>query len=101
MDWQKRYGKQGLVVLAFSQAPIEVQKNFAEGMNINYPLLLWEAEKLPPPLDLVIGTPTNLLIDRQRRLRLVMLGPLFMSPKVEEELLAALKEKSLSAAPSR
>ncbi|MFA0759770.1 MAG: hypothetical protein KEFWMYNX_001935 [Candidatus Fervidibacter sp.] len=46
---------------------------------------------LTKPISLVMGYPTNLLIDRQGRFRTVVMGP--MLDQLEKELTAALKEK--------
>lgn len=91
MEWQKKHGKEGLVIIAFSQMPPEVQRSVAKQMGINYTLALWEKEKMPKPISLVMGYPTTLLIDRQGRLRAVVMGPTIY--QLEKDLLAALKEK--------
>lgn len=94
IEWQKKYGKQGFVIIAFSNMPADVQQSVAKQMGINYILALWEKEKMPKPVSLVMGYPTNMLIDRQGRLRTVVMGP--MLDRLEKDLLAALKEKPAS-----
>ncbi len=91
MEWQKRYGKQGLVIIALSQDPLQMQKKFKEGVGINYLLVQWQREKMPKPLSLVFSYPTNLLIDRQGRLREFVFGPNLQA--LEPSLKSALKEK--------
>ncbi len=94
MEWQKRYGKQGLVIIAFSHDYPQMLKKFAESFGINYTLARWEPEKLPEPLRSVTAYPTNLLIDRQGRLRAFVVGPNLRD--LEKELQAALKEQPKS-----
>jgi len=91
-EWQQRYGKQGLVIIALSKEPPQMVKNFAKGMGIRYTLVRWEPEKLPEPLNKVFMNPTTLLIDRQGRLRAFVFGPDLLT--LEKELQAALKEKA-------
>lgn len=102
IDWQKRYGKQGLVIIAvtpkYYSASHGMLKKIAEGMGINYKLAQWEKEqsKLPRPLSLVPGYPASLLIDRNGRLRGAVFGPWLM--QLEKDLQSALKEKSKPSA---
>ncbi|MFA0759764.1 MAG: hypothetical protein KEFWMYNX_002095 [Candidatus Fervidibacter sp.] len=91
MEWQKKFGKQGLVIIAFSHMPAQMQRDLAKSMGINYTLAVWDKDKFPKPISLVMGYPTNLLIDRQGRFRAVVMGP--MLDRLEKELTAALKEK--------
>lgn len=102
IDWQKQYGKQGLVVIAvtpkYHPASHKMLKKIVEGMGINYKIAQWEKEqsKLPKPLSLVPGYPASLLIDRNGRLRGAVFGPLLM--QLEKDLKSALKEKPQSPA---
>ena len=99
MEWQKKFGKQGLVIIAFSHMPPQMQRGLAKGMGINYTLAVWDKDKFPKPISLVVGYPTSLLIGRQGRFRTVVMGP--MLDQLEKELMAALKEKpSATKAPS-
>ncbi len=91
VEWQKKFGKQGLVIVAFSHMPAQMQGDLAKGMGINYTLAVWDKDKFPKPISLVKGYPTSLLIDRQGRFRTVVMGP--MLDQLEKELMAALKEK--------
>jgi hypothetical protein len=95
VEWQKKLGKQGLVIIAFSHMPAQMQRDLAKGMGINYTLAVWDKDKFPKPISLVVGYPTNLLIDRQGRFRTVVMGP--MLDQLEKELMAALKEKPPTA----
>ncbi|MCS7265809.1 MAG: hypothetical protein NZ805_13365 [Armatimonadetes bacterium] len=97
VEWQKKYGKQGLVIIALttqsypSAAPM--LKKIAEGMGINYKLAQWEQEhsKLPKPLSLVPSYPATILIDRQGRLKTGVFGPWLT--QIEKDLKAVLAEK--------
>lgn len=97
IEWQKKYGKQGLVIVAIAPHPSmsapPMLKKIAEGMGINYKLALWEKEqsKLPKPFSIVPSYPAALLIDRQGRLRAGVFGPWLM--QIEKDLKAALAEK--------
>jgi hypothetical protein len=91
IEWQKKYGKRGFVVIAFSNMPADVQRTVGKQLGVNYILAQWDKSKLPKPVSLVMGYPTNMLIDRQGRLRTVVMGP--MLEQLEKELAAALKEK--------
>lgn len=99
MKWQKRYGKDGLVVIAIMPRYLRMDgkmlKKIVKGMGINYRLARWEKEqsKLPKPLSLVPSYPASLLIDRQGKLRGGVFGP--RSMQLEEELEIALKGKTL------
>lgn len=103
IEWQKRYGKEGLVVIAIAPGyqPMarNMLKNIAKGMGINYKLAQWEKEqsKLPKPLSLVPSYPASLLIDRQGKLRSGVFGPWLT--QLEGELKAALKEKLTAPKP--
>lgn len=103
IDWQKRHGKQGLVIIAvtpkYYPASHGMLKKIAEGMGINYKLAQWEKEqsKLPKPLSLVPSYPASLLIDRNGRLRGAVFGPWLT--QLEKELKSALKEKSQPSTP--
>ena len=103
IEWQKRYGKEGLVIIAIAPGyqPMarNMLKNMAKGMGINYKLAQWEKEqsKLPKPLSLVPSYPASLLIDRQGRLRGGVFGPWLT--QLENQLKAALKEKPTAQKP--
>ncbi len=97
IDWQKKYGKQGLVIVALtphsSPTASPMLKKIAEGMGINYKLAQWEKEqnKLPKPLSLVPSYPASILIDRKGRLKSGVFGPWLT--QLEKDLKAALAEK--------
>ncbi len=99
MEWQRRYGKQGLVIIAFSHDYPQMLKKFAEGFGINYTLARWEPGKMPEPLRSVTSYPTSLLIDRHGRLRAFVFGPHLQD--LEKALKAALKEQPKSEKPAK
>jgi hypothetical protein len=57
IEWQRRYGKDGLVIIAIAPGyqPMarEMLKNIAKGMGINYKLAQWEkgAEQIAQTLE--------------------------------------------------
>lgn len=75
--------------------PPEEQIEFAKQAKLTYPLFMWEQEKLPQMLHVIISYPTTLLIDRNGKIREVVFGILFGERKenLERKLLAVLKEK--------
>ncbi len=103
IEWQKRYGKEGLVIIAitpgYQPKAWDMLKNMAKGMGINYRLAQWEKEqsKLPKPISLAPSYPAALLIDRQGKLRGGVFGPWLL--QLEKELKAALKEKPPTSKP--
>lgn len=93
--WFQKYRKSGLIVMGLSMVSPKEQKEAAKSMGINYPLFLWEKEKLPELLQVVVTHQTTLLIDRNGKIREVVFGILFGERKnaFERKLLTLLKEK--------
>lgn len=85
----KKYSKTGLTILALSEMPAQMQASFKKA--VQYPLLIWEKDKLPPPLTMVKGYPTTVLIDRQGKVRKVFFGP--ATHALDSFVQQALKEK--------
>ena len=64
----KERSEDGLVVLGFSVEDPELQRQFAEELQVSYPLLTTEG-KIPETFGTTARYPSNFLIDRQGQLR--------------------------------
>jgi len=64
----KERSEDGLVVLGFSVEDPELQRQFAEELQVSYPLLTTEG-KIPETFGTTARYPSNFLIDRQGELR--------------------------------
>jgi cytochrome c biogenesis protein CcmG/thiol:disulfide interchange protein DsbE len=65
IEWQKRYGPQGLQVLAVSMDDSEVAaRRFAKRFRLNYPVAM-ATPKLAESYGGVLGLPANFVINRK------------------------------------
>jgi thiol-disulfide isomerase/thioredoxin len=86
---QKKYADKGLMIVGISldEAPAADVKRFGEGMKINYPLVMGDAETVDA-FGGVEGLPTAFVIDREGNVRHVKLG--LADPAAYEKLIVSL-----------
>jgi thiol-disulfide isomerase/thioredoxin len=91
VDMQKKYGKDGFVIVGISldQAGPEVVKAFAEKFQINYPIVMGD-DAVAQAFGGVEAIPTTFLIDREGQIRDRKLGAEH-SETYEQKVLAVLK----------
>jgi thiol-disulfide isomerase/thioredoxin len=74
IDWQTRYGPQGLQILSVSldddQAPV---RELTSARNVNYPVLMGDV-RLAHAYGDILGLPVNFLIDRRGKIAAIFQG---------------------------
>lgn len=96
MELQKKYGKDGLVIVGISldQAGPAVVQEFATKRGINYPLVMGD-EAVQTAFGGVEAIPTTFLIDRQGNIRDRKRGA-EATADYEQKILAVLAERGAS-----
>lgn len=74
IELRKMLGEDELVILAISNEPPEVLKQFADAKNINYAVVSLGSSSLPAPFAEVTSIPTTFFIDRNGTLKLAAEG---------------------------
>lgn len=74
IEWQKKYGDQGLQVIGISMDDDEkAARKFVERLKPNYPIAMGNA-KLAASYGGILGLPANLIINRSGRVRSKYVG---------------------------
>ncbi len=74
IEWQKKYGAEGLEVIGISMDDNErAARKFVERLKPNYPIAMGNA-KLAEAYGGILGLPANLIINRSGRLRSKYVG---------------------------
>ncbi len=74
IEWQKKYGEEGLQVIGISMDDNEkAARKFVERLKPNYPIAMGNA-KLAESYGGILGLPANLIINRAGRLRSKYVG---------------------------
>jgi len=94
VDLQKKYGKDGLVIVGVSidQEGPEVVKAFADKFGINYPIVMAD-EKVAAAFGGIEAVPTTFLIDRSGQIRDRKIGS-EETAEYEKKIAAVLSEKA-------
>lgn len=74
IELRKMLGEDELIILAISNEPPEVLKQFAAAKNINYTVVSLGSSSLPAPFADVTSIPATFFIDRNGTLKLAAVG---------------------------
>ena len=75
-DLRKKYSQEDLVILAISNEPDELVKEFAARKKINYTVFSVSDGELPKPFSEVEFLPSSFFIDRDGKIKLATIGSL-------------------------